>query len=180
MERAGHLPGGRERGAMLVEFALIAPVLFLILFGIIEFGLVLNNFNSLRQGVRDGAREAVVGDVSSTPCGDLVGVTGAGATSPLTLSLLCDAKESIGIGDRNRVRVKVRFGTGGYADKQPMVLCAQYNPKSITGMFSPFIDNRQVKSKVQMRIEKVLTPGFAEAQEAPPAGGNWSWCTVSS
>ena len=41
--RAG--PGGRshasgERGASLAEFALVLPVLLMILFGIIEFGMV--------------------------------------------------------------------------------------------------------------------------------------------
>jgi Flp pilus assembly protein TadG len=169
-----------ERGATLVEFALIAPLLFLILFGIVEFGLVLNDFNSLRQGTRDAAREGIVGDVGTTDCADLVGVTGAGASSTATRRLLCQAKTSIGISDRNRVRVKLRFGTGGYADKQPLVLCAQHQPKSLTGLFSPFIDNKRIKSKVQMRIEKVVTPGLAEAQEAAPVGGDWAWCTVSS
>ena len=180
MRRGGLHAPAPERGATLVEFALIAPVLFLILFGIIEFGVVLNDFNSLRQGTRDAARQGVVGDVGTTTCADLQGVSGAGATSVPTLRLLCQAKTAIGITDRSKVRVKLLFGTGGYADRQPMVLCAQYAPKSITGMFSPFIDNRRVKSKVQMRIEKVISPGLAEAQESAPAGGDWSWCTVSS
>src|SRR5436305_1681114 len=44
----------REDGASLVEFALIAPILFLLLFGLIDFGFIYNDFLSLRHGVRAG------------------------------------------------------------------------------------------------------------------------------
>jgi hypothetical protein len=49
-----------ERGASLVEFALIAPFLILLLFGIIEFGWLLGEFNDVRHGAREGARVAAV------------------------------------------------------------------------------------------------------------------------
>lgn len=45
-----------ERGASLVEFALIAPILFLLLFGIIELGRVVATFNSVNTAAREGAR----------------------------------------------------------------------------------------------------------------------------
>ena len=45
-----------ERGAALVEFALISPLLFLILAGIIDFSMVFNNYQAVRQGVREGVR----------------------------------------------------------------------------------------------------------------------------
>lgn len=45
-----------ERGASLVEFALIAPILFLLLFGMIEFGRVVATFNSVNTAAREGAR----------------------------------------------------------------------------------------------------------------------------
>jgi len=49
-----------ERGTALVEFALIAPLLFLLLFGIIDFGRALNYYNQVTQLAGQGARAAVV------------------------------------------------------------------------------------------------------------------------
>lgn len=45
-----------EHGAAAVEFALILPVLLLILIGIIEFSLAFNAQLSLNQAAREGAR----------------------------------------------------------------------------------------------------------------------------
>lgn len=49
-----------ERGASLVEFALTAPFLILLLLGIIEFGYLFGEFNDVRHGAREGARAAAV------------------------------------------------------------------------------------------------------------------------
>jgi Flp pilus assembly protein TadG len=54
---------GREHGASLVEFAVVAPLLFLLLFGIIEFARVGHGFNTVWTAAREGARYATtVGD----------------------------------------------------------------------------------------------------------------------
>jgi Flp pilus assembly protein TadG len=50
----------KEHGQALVEFALVAPVLLLLLFGIVQFGIAFNNSISLTDAVRAGARAAVV------------------------------------------------------------------------------------------------------------------------
>jgi Flp pilus assembly protein TadG len=49
-----------QRGGSLVEFAVIAPLLFVILFGIVEFGLILYNKAVLTNGSREGARYGIV------------------------------------------------------------------------------------------------------------------------
>jgi TadE-like protein len=49
-----------QRGTALVEFALIAPLLFLLLFGIIDFGRALNYYSQLTQLAGQGARAAAV------------------------------------------------------------------------------------------------------------------------
>lgn len=53
-----------EHGAAAIEFALVLPVLLLLLFGIIEFGLLLFNKAVLTNAAREGAR---FGIVSATP-----------------------------------------------------------------------------------------------------------------
>lgn len=47
-----------ERGQSLAEFALAAPIFFLLLFGIIQLGLIMAAQNGLVNGVRDATRKA--------------------------------------------------------------------------------------------------------------------------
>ncbi len=54
--------GARDRGAVAVEFALLLPVLLLIVFGIIDFGRALNAQITITQAAREGARLAALGD----------------------------------------------------------------------------------------------------------------------
>ena len=49
-ERAG------ERGQSLFEFALVLPILMLILFGMIVFGIAINNYLELTNGTTAGAQ----------------------------------------------------------------------------------------------------------------------------
>ena len=57
--------GRRHSGATAVEFALTAPVLFALLFGMFEFGQMLWARNSLQYAVEEAARCAAV---SNAPC----------------------------------------------------------------------------------------------------------------
>lgn len=52
---------GSERGAAAVEFALVLPILVLILFGVIEFGGAYNAQLMVTGAAREGAREMAVG-----------------------------------------------------------------------------------------------------------------------
>jgi len=51
-----------EKGASLVEFALVLPLLLLLVFGIIEFGLLMYNKAMLTNASREGARAGIVYD----------------------------------------------------------------------------------------------------------------------
>lgn len=59
-----------NRGQALVEFALILPVLLLLAVGVMEFGLILNQYMVVAESSREGARSAALG-------GDDVAVTAA-------------------------------------------------------------------------------------------------------
>lgn len=50
----------RDTGAALVEFAIITPLLLLLVFGIIEFGRAYNAQNTLTHAAREGAREYAI------------------------------------------------------------------------------------------------------------------------
>lgn len=57
-------------GQSLVEFSLVAPIFFVILFSIVEFGRAVYYIQILNNAAREGARYAIVhGDESSDPTG---------------------------------------------------------------------------------------------------------------
>jgi Flp pilus assembly protein TadG len=49
-----------QNGSATVEFAIIAPLLFLLLFGIIDFGVLLYNQAVITNACREGARFGIV------------------------------------------------------------------------------------------------------------------------
>jgi Flp pilus assembly protein TadG len=53
-----------QRGAALVEFAIVLPLLLLLVFGIIEFGFLLYDQAVITNASREGARKGVVTAVS--------------------------------------------------------------------------------------------------------------------
>jgi hypothetical protein len=59
-------------GQALAEFALVAPIFFLLLFAIIEGGRFILFYQALNNAARDGARYAIVhGSNSSCPSGPM-------------------------------------------------------------------------------------------------------------
>ncbi len=83
-----------ENGGTLSEFAIIAPFLFLLLFGIIEFGVLLHDraiiINASREGARAGivfsypnpVSEAEIRQVVTNYCGTYLISFGSGSTPP--------------------------------------------------------------------------------------------------
>jgi Flp pilus assembly protein TadG len=49
-----------ERGAELVEFALVFPLLLLVTLGIVDFGLMFQRYEVLTNAAREGARVSVL------------------------------------------------------------------------------------------------------------------------
>ncbi|HEY3577846.1 MAG TPA: TadE/TadG family type IV pilus assembly protein [Gaiellaceae bacterium] len=92
-----------ERGTALVEFALIAPILFLLVFGIIEFGRALNYYNDLTQLAGQGARAAVV---SRNPDG-----TAVGACNGANLSIQCQIANTYPTDNELKNGISVCLGT---------------------------------------------------------------------
>jgi Flp pilus assembly protein TadG len=64
-----------QRGASLVEFAMVAPLLMMLVMGIIDFGWILSQNQDVRHGAREAARLAAVD---------------AGSIASMT-TLVCDA-----------------------------------------------------------------------------------------
>ena len=49
-----------ERGAELIEFALVVPILIFIIAGIVDFGMMFRTFEAVTNAAREGARVGVL------------------------------------------------------------------------------------------------------------------------
>jgi Flp pilus assembly protein TadG len=93
-----------ERGAAAVEFAILLPVLMLILFGIVEFGMIMYSREVITNASREGARAGIVQATAKPTAGAIqtvvtnyltgtginpsavtINIAGAGLTAPNTL-----------------------------------------------------------------------------------------------
>ena len=71
---------GRERGQAMVEFVIVLPILCVLLFGIVQFGITFNHYLTLTDSVRAGARKAAVSREASDPVGAAVAQVRASAS----------------------------------------------------------------------------------------------------
>ena len=53
-------PRSKDRGASLVEFALVLPLLTLFLFGIVQFGIAYDMKQSINSAAREGSRTGAI------------------------------------------------------------------------------------------------------------------------
>ncbi|HEX9060397.1 MAG TPA: TadE family protein, partial [Clostridia bacterium] len=53
-----------RHGQALVEFAVILPMLILLVMGIVQFGMMLGSYLSLQNAVREGARAGITGSTN--------------------------------------------------------------------------------------------------------------------
>jgi Flp pilus assembly protein TadG len=61
-----------DKGQSLTEFALALPILVLLLFAVIQFGIVFNSYVTLTDATRVGARKGAVGRQLPNPTGSVV------------------------------------------------------------------------------------------------------------
>jgi hypothetical protein len=162
--------GRSDGGATAVEFALVVPILLVLVFGIIDYGLWFSDSLSSRQGVREAARQGVVANFgTSSSCG-LNGASG----DANSLALMCTAQDRIG-GIAGDPAIMVSAPEGWVRGK-PLLVCSQMKAGAGTGLV-PLPNDRIIRTEVQMAIEQA-SPGtaFGGGRELPPAGANWDWC----
>jgi len=164
---------GRDRGAAAVEFALVMPVLFMLLMGIIDYGLWFNDSLSVRQGVREAARQAVV----LRPLDGTDPYTGAACGGTTKLADVACGTRSRMVTAGGRAYAKVFTRSGGWARADELVVCGMVHATSFTG-FVPLPAGGLIKSRTSMSIESIpLTAPFSYEDDPASSGGNWSWCT---
>jgi Flp pilus assembly protein TadG len=82
-----------ERGQTMTEFAMVLPLMIVLLFGVIQFGIAFNNYVSLTDAVRAASRKAVVSRESGNPVGacTTAAYNAAGDLKTSQLSVSCSS-----------------------------------------------------------------------------------------
>lgn len=128
-----------EKGQAVVEMALILPVLLLIIFGIIEFGRILNTYMIITEISREGARAGCVGgsdsDIRST-------VRSRATDSGLDAALINDTD------------IVITPNTGSRLRGESLQVRVSYPVDIIAPLLGPIIgDPYIVSSQTTMRVE---------------------------
>jgi hypothetical protein len=151
-----------EHGAAAVEFALVVPILFLIIFGIVQYGIYFYDAAGSRTGVREAARQGVV--KSFLPCGT--------ATTDYD-KLKCNTEDMIeAVAGDTYVKVSA---PEGWAKGKRLVVCSIVKTDGAIG-FLPMPNDGVIMSKTQMSIEVDGAPSGTASADTPPTGTSWSWC----
>jgi Flp pilus assembly protein TadG len=77
---------GREDGQATVEFAIILPVMLLLIAGIVQFGLVFETGLAVAQAAKAGAQEAALGGTAAQVQAAALAVTSADGITNATVS----------------------------------------------------------------------------------------------
>lgn len=122
-----------ERGANLLEFALVAPLLILLVFGIVEFSWVFAQNLNIRHGAREGARLAAVDftPLVNETCNRMDIVNGASVTIAGT--------------EIN--------GTAGFGPGDEVAVTVDAPVQLLTGMFTSWLPTN-LDSTVSIRVEQ--------------------------
>lgn len=111
-----------NRGASALEFALTAPVFFLFIFGIIEFGLLFWTQLGLQHGTEMAARCATV---NSTLCSNGNAITTYAAQQAFGLTLPAQTFTYSTSACGNQVNASYAFQFAQFLNVSPIVLTAQ-------------------------------------------------------
>ncbi|TDW66655.1 TadE/TadG family type IV pilus assembly protein [Kribbella pratensis] len=96
---------GADRGAAAVEFALLLPLLLLVVMGIVDFGRMLNAQETLTNAAREGARLVALGQPN------VASRTQAAATglSPVGVAIQSSCPTGAGPGSNGGVQTSYTF-----------------------------------------------------------------------
>jgi Flp pilus assembly protein TadG len=87
----------------MTEFALVLPMIVLLLFGVIQFGLTFNNYISLTDAVRAGARKGAVARQLADPRGETEAQVRASGTDLKAADLKITVESTWKAGDSVKV-----------------------------------------------------------------------------
>lgn len=139
-------------GAAAVEFAMLAPVLFLLLIGTFQFGILINNYIQLTEAVRVGGRTLAISRGSTTP---ITATKNAfyGSAPSLTPNALTFTMTVNGNGCNGTTSDSTCAGYLTAAQGQQATLTVDYNCTNLIVYGTNFLPNCKLSSTTNIRIE---------------------------
>jgi Flp pilus assembly protein TadG len=103
----------REGGQSFVEFAMVLPLLVLLVFGITQFGLAFRNYLAITDAARVAARAAAV-KRTNNPCGAattaIQNTVSTGQWAQVSSRITCIAGPDVG--DQVKITIKYPYSIG--------------------------------------------------------------------
>jgi Flp pilus assembly protein TadG len=156
----------------LVEFAIVVPLLLLLICGTIDFGLIFGGYQSMENGVASAARVISLDQVTpSSSC--------TGGPTAATANAVCNVAASLGNLEglnSNTLAVGICFvapsatpscsGTSapGSSVAQDVEICAQATMQSTTGLTSVFVSGSTVSTTSRQLMEEPQPSGATAFQ----------------
>ena len=169
-----------EHGAAALEFGLVSPIVFAVLFGTMTYGLWFNDSLNLRQGLREASRQGVVANYGSETC--TMAFNGTTPSANIK-KLMCRARSDVHA-MTGTTYVKVLLPPAGWVRGQELVVCGMVQADRLPGLV-PLPGDRMIRWSSRMSIESA-TPAQAAnppnvlsevgGEERLPPGVSWSWC----
>lgn len=105
--------GRRDEGQDLVEYAIVLPLFLLLVFGVIEFGILFLQYNTITNAAREGARAGILPITTSCNLACVDGKAAAAAQKFAAAAGLNLAHLTVTASHPNatQVRVAVRYST---------------------------------------------------------------------
>ncbi len=128
-------------GTTIVEATIVFPLMLMLIFGILEFGISFTRWNSLTNAVREGAR---VGVVFRTPC-DI------GTIETLVQTTVSDFADSSGI-DPASITTTVTGACGGTGSQLIVTSTVPYTYVAVAGL-AGFAPSTNLSARTVMRNE---------------------------
>ncbi|MEQ8175158.1 MAG: TadE family protein [Syntrophomonadaceae bacterium] len=124
----------REDGQSIVEFAMVLPVLLLLLMGIIEFGRIISSYMIINNLAREGARFASVGKTDSQ-----------------ITTILLNEHATL---DVDKLEVQYSPAYSARVKGEPLKVTVNYTVDLITPLIPEFLPNPlPISSECTMRLE---------------------------
>ncbi|MEN8114152.1 MAG: TadE/TadG family type IV pilus assembly protein [Actinomycetota bacterium] len=135
-----HIRRRNERGAAAVEFAIVLPLLVLLVFGIMEAGWMFAQQVEIRNAAREGARVAVVGE------------TGSATT-------VCERADLSGSGAEVEVVID--------SVNESVIVTVSNAYESLTGALDSIFGDVTLSSEVEMRAERPIDQLSGDSATCP-------------
>ena len=96
---------GNRRGQAMLEFALVLPVLILVLMGMLEFGRVMHEYMLVTEAARIGARAAVVNANDATVRSQIMSAVPAIESANITIVRGANSGDPVKVTVKGRVTI---------------------------------------------------------------------------